>query len=54
VRAMETEYLMFWRERLDGQPGVTASIVPDPTTNPIDRLKLAVDPEIARISAWER
>ncbi len=53
VRAMQTEYLMLWRERLDGQPGVTASIVPDPTNNPLDRLKLAVDPEIARISAWE-
>lgn len=53
VRAMETDYLMLWLKRFDGLPGVTASIVPDPTSNPLDRLRLAVDPEIARISAWE-
>jgi L-seryl-tRNA(Ser) seleniumtransferase len=53
VRAAETGHLMLWLKRFDGQPGVTASVVPDPTNNPLDRLKLAVDPEKARISAWE-
>jgi D-glucosaminate-6-phosphate ammonia-lyase len=26
---------------------------PDPTDNPLDRLKLAIDPEAARITAWD-
>ena len=36
-----------------GIEGVTATIIPDPTNNPLDRLMLAVDPEKARITAWE-
>ena len=28
-------------------------IVPDPTDNPLDRLKVAVDPDAARITAWD-
>jgi L-seryl-tRNA(Ser) seleniumtransferase len=53
VRARETGYLELWMARLAGLPGVAPSIVPDPTDNPLDRLKLAVAPEIARITAWE-
>jgi L-seryl-tRNA(Ser) seleniumtransferase len=52
VRAIEAEHLALWLKRLEGQPGVIASIVPDPTNNPLDRLRLAVDPEVARITAW--
>lgn len=53
VRARETGYLRLWQERFDGLPGVTATIVPDPTNNPLDRLKLAIDAEVARLTAWE-
>ena len=53
VRASEVGHLELWRRRLDGQPGVTVSVEPDPTNNPLDRLKLSVDPGRARITAWE-
>lgn len=52
VRATETGHLMLWREHLSGRPGVTVIIEPDPTHNPLDRLKVAVDPQGARITAW--
>ena len=32
---------------------LTATIVPDPTDNPLDRLMVALDPEVARITAWD-
>ncbi len=53
VRARETAALHLWRDRLAGLAGVTARIVPDPTHNPLDRLEVAVDPELARITAWD-
>ncbi|MBV9813640.1 MAG: aminotransferase class V-fold PLP-dependent enzyme [Acetobacteraceae bacterium] len=53
VRARETAALRLWCERLAGQPGIRASIVPDPTDNPLDRLEVHVDPEAARITAWD-
>lgn len=53
VRAAEKRHLALWVDRLAGLPGVTATIVPDPTDNPLDRLKLAIDPERARIAAWD-
>lgn len=53
VRATETGHLELWRERFGGRPGVTVTIEPDPTNNPLDRLKVAVDPEMARTTAWD-
>jgi L-seryl-tRNA(Ser) seleniumtransferase len=53
IRARERLALDCWVEALAGKPGVTAEIVPDPTNNPLDRLKLTVDPAEARISAWD-
>ncbi len=53
VRARETEALALWRDALQGRPGVTAAIVPDPTDNPLDRLQVAVDPATAHITAWD-
>jgi len=53
VRQAEREALVLWRDRLGSLPGVAAEIVPDPTGNPLDRLRLAIDPEAARITAWE-
>jgi L-seryl-tRNA(Ser) seleniumtransferase len=53
VRARETGYLRFWQDRLAAHAGVDAVIVPDPTANPLDRLRVAVDPAIARVTAWD-
>jgi L-seryl-tRNA(Ser) seleniumtransferase len=53
IRAREKAALDTWLEALAGKPGVTATIVPDPTDNPLDRLKVAVDPDAARITAWD-
>ena len=53
VRAVERGHLGLWQERLGGRPGVAVSIEPDPTNNPLDRLKVAVDPDTARITAWD-
>ena len=53
IRARERKALKLWVETLDGRPGVTATIVPDPTDNPLDRLKVDIDPETARITAWD-
>ncbi|MBB3595813.1 L-seryl-tRNA(Ser) seleniumtransferase [Rhizobium sp. BK529] len=53
IRERETSYLNLWKETLDGRPGVTALIEPDPTNNPLDRLRLIVDAEEAHITAWD-
>jgi D-glucosaminate-6-phosphate ammonia-lyase len=53
VRAREAGHLRHWMERLTDAAGVTVGVEPDPTRNPLDRLKLAVDPEQAGITAWE-
>ncbi|MGH7155244.1 MAG: aminotransferase class V-fold PLP-dependent enzyme [Acetobacteraceae bacterium] len=53
VRATETAALLLWRDTLADRPGVVATIVPDPTNNPLDRLQVAVHPEQARITAWD-
>jgi L-seryl-tRNA(Ser) seleniumtransferase len=53
IRARERRALDCWVETLDGRPGVTATVVPDPTNNPLDRLKVAVEPDAANITAWD-
>jgi D-glucosaminate-6-phosphate ammonia-lyase len=53
VRRTEQAALDLWRERFGALPGVAAEIVPDPTDNPLDRLKVTVDPATARLTAWE-
>ena len=53
IRAREQKALDLWLETLTGRTGVTATIVPDPTDNPLDRLKVAIDPELAWITAWD-
>lgn len=52
IRERETGYLNLWKKTLDGRPGVTALIEPDPTNNPLDRLRVIVSaPE--HITAWD-
>ncbi len=53
IRLREKSYLDLWKETLDGRPGITAVIDPDPTNNPLDRLKVMIDPTEARITAWD-
>ena len=53
IRARESGYLTLWQERLDGLPGVRTELIPDPTQNPLDRLRLHVDPATAGITAWD-
>lgn len=53
VRARETGYLQHWKQNLDGRPGVLARITPDPTGNPLSRLRIDIDPEATRIAAWD-
>jgi L-seryl-tRNA(Ser) seleniumtransferase len=53
IRATERAALDLWRERFAAVAGLVPMIEPDPTDNPLDRLKLTVLPEQARITAWE-
>lgn len=53
IRAREQAALDLWFGTLAGKTGVTATIVPDPTDNPLDRLKVSINPELARITAWD-
>lgn len=53
VRAAERAALDLWRDRLAAVPGLVPTVEPDPTGNPLDRLKLAVLPEQAGLTAWE-
>lgn len=53
MRTRESGYLELWHERLSGRPGVRVEILPDPTGNPLDRLHVHVDPDGAKIAAWE-
>ncbi|WP_421952029.1 aminotransferase class V-fold PLP-dependent enzyme [Pelagibacterium sp.] len=53
IRAREQKALDLWQSTLEGRDGVTAIIDPDPTENPLDRLKVLIDPQGANISAWD-
>ncbi len=53
IRARETGYLELWQRTLSALPGVTAVIEPDPTGNPLDRLRVGVSPGEAHITAWD-
>ncbi|MBB4124146.1 aminotransferase class V-fold PLP-dependent enzyme [Martelella radicis] len=53
IRAREKSYLDLWKDTLDGRPGINPVIDPDPTKNPLDRLKVMIDPTEARITAWD-
>jgi L-seryl-tRNA(Ser) seleniumtransferase len=53
VRARERAALDHWLSVLDGRPGVYADIEADPTYNPLDRLRVVVVPDEARLAAWD-
>lgn len=52
VLARQTQYLELWKDALSGHPGITVVITPDPTNNPLNRLKVCVNPVEAKITAW--
>lgn len=52
IRAREKSALDHWVAALADRPGVTATIVPDPTNNPLDRLQVTINPRETRITAW--
>ncbi|MGV1915673.1 aminotransferase class V-fold PLP-dependent enzyme [uncultured Agrobacterium sp.] len=53
IRDRETGYLNLWKETLANRPGITALIEPDPTNNPLDRMRVIVSPQEAHITAWD-
>jgi L-seryl-tRNA(Ser) seleniumtransferase len=53
IRATERAALGLWVEKFSTIPGLRPEILPDPTDNPLDRLRLGVDPREARLTAWE-
>jgi len=53
IRERERQALALWRDTLAEWPGVRAEIVPDPTANPLDRLRVSIDPQAAHITAWD-
>jgi L-seryl-tRNA(Ser) seleniumtransferase len=53
IRERETGYLNLWKQMLANRPGVTALIEPDPTNNPLDRMRVIISPEEAHITAWD-
>lgn len=53
IRARERKALDCWIAALNGKQGITATVVPDPTNNPLDRMQVVVDPNEARITAWD-
>ncbi len=53
IRERETSYLNLWKQTLDGRPGVTALIEPDPTDNPLDRMRVIITAQDAHITAWD-
>ena len=53
IRSRETSALKYWQSSVEGLPGVQASIVPDPTGNPLDRLRISIAPVEAGASALE-
>ena len=53
VQANEERVLHFWKGRLEKIPGITPTITPDPTHNPLSRLHVSINPEKANITAWD-
>ncbi len=53
VRAREDGNLAILRAGLEGRPGVRTETLPDPTNNPLDRLRVHVDPAEAKVTAWD-
>lgn len=51
IRAEERAALDLWMSAFGGNPGIRPEIVADPTSNPLDRLQVNVDPKAAGTTA---
>jgi D-glucosaminate-6-phosphate ammonia-lyase len=52
-RLRQQDNLRRWHAGLHGCAGIRAEILPDPTGNPLSRLRVHVDPDAARVTAWD-
>lgn len=52
-RVKEERIVEKFVEGLSGIPGLTITVEPDPTGNPIQRVKVQVDPEVVGLTAFE-
>ncbi|MDB6001655.1 MAG: hypothetical protein JWP52_3354 [Rhizobacter sp.] len=46
-------HLALWAGVLANRPGVRAEVLPDPTGNPLQRLRVWVSPDKANVTAWD-
>jgi len=53
IAARERAYLEYWQQTLEPFAGITAEIRPDPTHNPLERLRVSVDAALSHITAWD-
>jgi D-glucosaminate-6-phosphate ammonia-lyase len=53
TRKSEQALLDFWVQALANRAGIRASIVPDITGNPLDRVRVDISPEQAFTTAWD-
>jgi L-seryl-tRNA(Ser) seleniumtransferase len=53
TRAEERVRIDHWIHALGNRAGLTATVVPDPTGNPVDRVRVAIDPAQAATTAWD-
>jgi len=53
IRARERSALVLWQHGLTSLPGVHVTISPDPTGNPLDRLRIDIDAAAAGITPWD-
>jgi D-glucosaminate-6-phosphate ammonia-lyase len=53
IRRREAGILALWQATLAGRAGIACEIEADPTGNPLSRLRVTVDAELAQISAWD-
>ncbi|HTN98282.1 MAG TPA: aminotransferase class V-fold PLP-dependent enzyme [Nordella sp.] len=52
-RRQESELLHLWQEALANRAGISTAISPDPTGNPVDRLRVTIAPDQAGTTAWD-
>jgi D-glucosaminate-6-phosphate ammonia-lyase len=53
VRRDEEARVALWMQQLDGISGLRVALSPDPTGNPITRVRVTVDAEATGIAAWD-
>jgi len=52
-RERQDKNLATWQAAVAGCAGLRTEILPDPTGNPLSRLRVNVDPILAKVSAWD-